>query len=753
MDTNNKDSLFGGSDTIQQSPANNAVAPPQDTLIGALISDRYLIDRKLGQGGFGSVYLAADKKVVSRKVVIKVLHDEETTNEWSVKKFKQEIEALARIDHPSIVGIIDAGEMLSGKPYIVMQYVDGVTLRSLIRPEGMDFWRAANIIRQIGRALEAAHQQGILHRDLKPENIMLQTLGGDEGHVKIIDFGIAKVKDSVTGVSTAKEKTVGTIAYMSPEQLRAKRLTPASDVYSMGVIAYEMLTGKRPLNPDSPFQLLEMQRSGVRVNPIDLRPSLPPAAQPPILKALAFEATERYEHARDFGDLLSATLTGDDEQTLLASQNKAAKGSFQEESTEQVAETAHVLFMDIVGYSKLLMDQQTAHLRQLQEIVRNTSECQRAHSNNKCIRLPTGDGMALVFFGEPETAVKAALEISRVLKHHPEIELRMGVHSGLVYRMADINTNLNVAGGGINMAQRVMDCGDAGHILLSKRVADDLGQFATWANYLHDLGETEVKHGVRLHIFNLFSDSVGNPKVPTKLSRHASRSWIGIIAAGLALVLVAILAFALPKLRARQVIAPEPARSESTTSLGTQQLFTYWLTVQPMYKNKPQGNPIESSGDLLFGTGWKFHFNFLPQQSGVLYLLNVGPGKNGGEEYNALFPTPKKNGGSAKLNGDQTMQAGPYDFVENTGVEKLWIIWSAQPLADLESVFDRAARNRDNPGVIAGQDQIAIVQSYLKRYDVKNQEVAADQSKQHTFVKGHGDILVNLIELRHHDYL
>src|SRR6266508_127063 len=198
-------------------------------------------------------------------------------------------------------------------------------------------------------------------------------------------------------------------------------------------------------------------------------------------------------------------------------------------------EIAHVLFIDIVGYSKLLINEQHESLQELNQIVRGTEAFRAAETAAQLTRIPTGDGMALVFSTTPDAPVQCALEIGKALRSRPDLRVRMGIHSGPVSAVTDVNDHANIAGGGINMAQRVMDCGDAGHILLSKRVADDLAQYATWANYLHDLGETEVKHGVRLHIFNLFSDSVGNPKVPTKLSRHASRSWIGIIAAGLAL--------------------------------------------------------------------------------------------------------------------------------------------------------------------------------------------------------------------------
>ncbi|HEY9282948.1 MAG TPA: adenylate/guanylate cyclase domain-containing protein, partial [Pyrinomonadaceae bacterium] len=178
-------------------------------------------------------------------------------------------------------------------------------------------------------------------------------------------------------------------------------------------------------------------------------------------------------------------------------------------------EIAHVLFTDIVGYSKLPMDRQTRVLQDLYGLVRATEEYRRAEQG-QIISLPTGDGMALVFFGDPETALRCAVEIGRALRQTPSLQLRMGVHSGPVYRVADINTNMNVAGGGINMAQRVMDCGDAGHILVSRRVADDLLQLSTWEGLIHELGEAEVKHGVRVQIFNVYGEGYGNPEPPQK---------------------------------------------------------------------------------------------------------------------------------------------------------------------------------------------------------------------------------------------
>src|SRR5205085_638529 len=156
-------------------PLNETTLPQQSNLINQTLDGRYAIEKELGQGGVGAVYLARDRKLHNKRVVIKVLLDKSLQNSWVVQKFQQEKEALARVDHPGVVGILDTGELPDGKPYIVMQYIDGVTLRSQIKPEGMSLDRTAEIIRQTGRALSAAHDRGIFHRDLKPENIMLQT--------------------------------------------------------------------------------------------------------------------------------------------------------------------------------------------------------------------------------------------------------------------------------------------------------------------------------------------------------------------------------------------------------------------------------------------------------------------------------------------------------------------------------------------------------------------------------------------------
>src|SRR6266446_1396762 len=182
-------------------------------------------------------------------------------------------------------------------------------------------------------------------------------------------------------------------------------------------------------------------------------------------------------------------------------------------------EIAHVLLIDAVGYSKLLVNEQIELLQELNQIVRSTECFRTAEKTGKLIRVPIGDGMAVLFFHSPEEPVRCALEISKALQEFPHIQLRMGVHSGPVNQVTDVNDEMNIAGSGINVAQRVLDCGDAGHILLSGHVTEDLAEYRHWQPHLHDLGECEVKHGLRLHLVNLYKDNLGNPQVPEKLKR------------------------------------------------------------------------------------------------------------------------------------------------------------------------------------------------------------------------------------------
>src|SRR5437016_9556735 len=186
-------------------------------------------------------------------------------------------------------------------------------------------------------------------------------------------------------------------------------------------------------------------------------------------------------------------------------------------------EIAHVLFIDIVGYSKLSVNEQHAAVEELNGIVRASKQFQEAEAAGRLIKIPTGDGMALVFYTSPEAPAQCAVEVSRILKEHPRLQLRMGVHSGPVSGVIDVNDHANLAGAGLNTAQRVMDCGDAGHILLSKHVAEDLEEYQRWRPLLHDLGSCEVKHGVRVSVVNLYDDQFGNAKLPQRFKSAQKR--------------------------------------------------------------------------------------------------------------------------------------------------------------------------------------------------------------------------------------
>src|SRR5881398_2382368 len=207
-------------------------------------------------------------------------------------------------------------------------------------------------------------------------------------------------------------------------------------------------------------------------------------------------------------------------------------------------EIAHVLFMDIVGYSKLSINDQNRAVEELNQLVRASEQFQLAEAAGRLLKIATGDGMALVFYTSPEAPAQCAFEISSALKEHPRLQLRMGIHSGPVSGVVDVNGHANLAGAGLNMARRVMDCGDAGHILLSKHVAEDLEEYEQWRPLLHDLGACEVKHGMRIPIVNLYADQMGNPQLPKKFQaqkKHSARvRWATMTAA--LLVLAAIVA-------------------------------------------------------------------------------------------------------------------------------------------------------------------------------------------------------------------
>ncbi len=769
-------------------------ATGQDTgYLGSLLKGRYLIEKRLGRGGVGVVYLARDTQLMSKPVVIKVLLEELDGTEhhaWFKRKFQQEIEALSRIDHPGVVGVLDAGEMPDGRPWLVTQYVEGGSLRSVMQPGGMPLARVAEMMKQISHALEAAHEKGVFHRDIKPENIMIQRLAQGEELMKLIDFGIATVRDSQLAANRDKTQAAGTLPYMSPEQLRG-RPTAASDIYALGTVAFEMLTGQTPFNPDSPVHLAELQRAGIPVKPLTLRPDLPPAAQDVILKALSYQPEKRYQRARQFGDELARALTGTGSGKVggevnreaetkaenlpagrLTQEETSASSAMEEEPDLNVSPTveiAHTLCIRIMRYSALPLDQQTRSLHRLQEIVRHTREYRHAQPENQLVSLPTSDGLALVFFRAPVASVRCALEIASAAKEPPPLKLRMGIHSGPVYRISDINAHRNVTGGGITVAQQVMEFGDEGHILLSGTVADVLSQLTSWAPSLHDLGEQEVQPGVRVHLHNLYTDQLGNPNPPERLPTVSSfatqlidsstvevspkRSSVAMIVgmiAGAALLLVALALFIRFWPSAKPVVIPSPQifPAPGTNAASPERALTYWLVVEKYSSGKLE-QPRRLAHEVYFGARDEFRLGLASAQSGYLYLIGEGPEKvDGLPRYNVLFPNPQSNGGSSRLDENQPLvipERANLRFDNQKGTETIWLIWSAQAVPSLEAV--KTLVNPRDKGAITDQAQLKAIESLLKAQPPGKADT--DQEKKQTKVSGKGELLVHHIRLEH----
>src|SRR5438067_9796773 len=227
-------------------------------------------------------------------------------------------------------------------------------------------------------------------------------------------------------------------------------------------------------------------------------------------------------------------------------------------------EIAHVLFLDIVGYSKLSVNEQHGRVDELNGVVRASEQFQKAEAANRILKIPTGDGMALVFYKSPEEPAQCAFEISRVLKDNQRLQIRMGIHSGPVSGVVDVNERTNVAGAGINLAQRVMDCGDAGHILVSKHVAEDLAEYERWRPFLHDIGIFEVKHGVRVSVINLHSVEVGSLRLHGALEavgRHRGHERRAGGALGLGVLVAVVAAFMIVSRRPTTLVTAIPEKS------------------------------------------------------------------------------------------------------------------------------------------------------------------------------------------------
>ena len=587
---------------------------------GTRLKGRYLIERELGRGGIGVVYLARDERLHGMPVVIKFLLDNSTQSAWLSKKFLQEAEALTRIKHPGVVKVIDRDRAEDGKPFFVMEFVKGKPLRSVINSEGLDLEYAALLIRQIGQALSAAHREGVLHRDLKPENIMLETLSDGDEHVKLIDFGIAKIRDSELGATTDVSLIVGSLHYIPPEQISGQPVSASSDIYAFGIIAYELITGRRPFRIDARNQvaalqqLMEMQRGEQIPMPKMLRPSVPDAAQAILLQALSFEPQKRPQDVRKFGDDLARALTDSDASTkpLLAPTLPLTP-----ESSAAIAPITTV-----------------------RQVERATQKV------------------------EPLTPIEPASVESKPRSKRWVLSLALG----------------------------------AGRRRLSFQIM--IGAVAT------------------MFIVGVFTTMMIDRRAPNSPPAASTSNGSTPTAA---------------------------AQPEAEHSL------TYFVTVQDNPKLYPGKKPYRLPGEVVFHAGDRVRFNFTSPQPGYLYVINESPPLGGGATaYNILFPTPTSNGGSAQLVSGQEVQipdrGDGFVFDAEEGTEKLWLIWSAKPIDQLESLKRWA--NPEDKGEIKDLAQSKGLGELL----AGSSQVAPDEQRDDykTTLKARAERFVKLVKLQHH---
>jgi len=422
--------------------------------------------------------------------------------------------------------------------------------------------------------------------------------------------------------------------------------------------------------------------------------------------------------------------------------------------------------MDVVGYSIQPMEKQTDMLTGLQSCVQASPEFQQAQARNELICLPTGDGMALVFFGDPVRPVRCSLEVGRAIKAHPELKLRMGIHTGPVCRHAGIKNEINVVGSGINMAQRVMDCGDADHILLSRTSAEVLQQMSGWPECLYDLGTHEVKHGVRIQIYNLCKDEQGNPALPRRIDAGAAASKLPPPTAGrpagrrskqwLLLGSALAITFALAAFAAYQRLGPLSKASDASPRApalteGPEQTLRYYVIVQKYRNGRPYEGPFQLSGERVFEADYRIRLAISSPETGYLYIVNEGAASTPqAPAFNALFPSPLTNGGSALLSPGREIripEGGSFIFDKEKGVEKLWLVWSKESLGELEALKKWA--NPEDRGAVRDSAQLQALQLFLAKYAAAPPALQQDDQKQISILKGRGGTLVHLVKLAH----
>ncbi|HEY0348016.1 MAG TPA: serine/threonine-protein kinase [Pyrinomonadaceae bacterium] len=580
----------------RRSADSSSPSQPLD-LIGQTLDGRYYVEQKLSSGGIGDLYLASDKpELMSRRVVVKVLQERVLEDKWIVTKFRQEVEALTRINDPGVVGLLDAGTLPNGHPFLVMQFVEGDNLRSVMRPDGgMAFEDVADIWQQVGRTLSAAHECDVIHRDLKPENIMVHKRSDGSWQVKIIDFGIARIRNSLVASSTVTARLAGTANYMSPEQVDGRKASAASDIYALGVIAYEMLTGRRPFNPETNFQLSELQKNRP-LSPRVLRPGVPVGAEVAILKALSYRPVDRYQRAHDFGDSLARALI-DQDGSIPGAWRRGAAGDIE----------------------AAVISPNPASIPTMMATVQSAAPENRVEGRERS--LPS----TLVSLKQPEMAAFG--------DHYSATPKRKG-----------------------------------------------------W-------------------------------------------SWFALVFA--ALFIMGIAGISVWKLWFKP--------------LGPERSLTYWLTVQRMYDGKEIGQPFDATGRDYFHTGDRFVLNAVANEAGALYLVEEGLDEKGTTEWNILFPTSENNQDQSVIAPRQQIKTGWYRFVGGTGIEQVWVVWSAQRNTVLDSIFQSAVKD----GVIHDPSHQAKLRDFLKQYESSPTELIQDEKNARAMLKGHAQILIRRLDFSH----
>jgi class 3 adenylate cyclase len=398
--------------------------------------------------------------------------------------------------------------------------------------------------------------------------------------------------------------------------------------------------------------------------------------------------------------------------------------------TSAEAVMAHVLFIDIVGSSRLATDQQPQVVNRLQRLVQATDEFQRARAAaDDLVSLHTGDGMALVFFRSPEQPAGCAVEIARALTNNPFCQVRMGVHSGPVFLIQDINGARNVSGAGINQAERVMSCGGAGHILLSDLIADPLRQLTRWKDRLHDAGICTVKDGT-LHVWSLHDAEVGSAAPAHRLVRFWRPRKI-LIAVAVFVVVAGIgvsLVTRLQRPPAQAIAAPTALRS---------------LSYSFLVKTKT-GNVRPLEREMVFPPGYQIRFRFSSSQNGFLYVVNEGPPQNDRAVWTWLFPYPALNHASPALSPAVPLLLPPDNFIQldaMQGQEKIYLIWSDHEIPELQS----SVLSSDKSGQLRAAD-IPGIRAMISRASPDVEVIKADTE---TVIRGSGPVLAKLITLEH----